>query len=115
MSGDGGRVDVSEVWPGEFTTARLRATPLCEADGALFAALYGDADTMAQVGAPLDAEDDLINEWNVAVLGPHFAALLSARDQHDAGPDLERTFEFVQTYDRMTVTQAVHSILMRFS
>jgi hypothetical protein len=65
--------------------------------------------------APLDAEDDLINEWNVAVLGPHFAALLSARDQHDAGPDLERTFEFVQTYDRMTVTQAVHSILMRFS
>ncbi|ANY21686.1 DICT sensory domain-containing protein [Gordonia terrae] len=65
--------------------------------------------------APLDADDDLINEWNVAVLGPHFAALLSARDQHDAGPDLERTFEFVQTYDRMTVTQAVHSILMRFS
>ena len=45
----------------------------------------------------------------------HFAALLSARDQHDAGPDLERTFEFVQTYDRMTVTQAVHSILARFA
>ncbi|MBD0863057.1 EAL domain-containing protein [Gordonia sp. zg691] len=65
--------------------------------------------------APLDPDDDLINEWNVAVLGPHFAALLSARDQHDAGPDLERTFEFVQTYDRMTVTQAVHSILMRFA
>ncbi|MGW9266475.1 DICT sensory domain-containing protein [Gordonia terrae] len=65
--------------------------------------------------APLDRDDDLINEWNVAVLGPHFAALLSARDQHDAGPDLERTFEFVQTYDRMTVTQAVHSILTRFS
>ena len=56
MSGDGGRVDVSSVWPGEFTTARLRATPLCDADGALFAALYGDADTMAQVGTPLDAE-----------------------------------------------------------
>ncbi|GAC00914.1 hypothetical protein GONAM_20_00570 [Gordonia namibiensis NBRC 108229] len=65
--------------------------------------------------APLSPEDDLINEWNVAVLGPHFAALLSARDQHDAGPDLERTFEFVQTYDRMTVTQAVHSILARFA
>ena len=56
MSGDGGRIDVSEVWPGAFTTTRLRAAPLCEADGALFAALYGDADTMAQVGAPLDRE-----------------------------------------------------------
>lgn len=56
MSGDGGRVDVSAVWPGAFTTTRLRATPLCEADGALFAALYGDAETMAQVGAPLDAD-----------------------------------------------------------
>lgn len=56
MSGDGGRVDVSEVWPGALTTTRLRATPLCEADDALLAALYGDADTMAQVGAPLDLE-----------------------------------------------------------
>ncbi|WP_394004864.1 GNAT family N-acetyltransferase [Luteimonas sp. WGS1318] len=56
MSGVTGRVDVSAVWPDMFTTARLRATPLCEADGALFAALYGDAETMAQVGAPLDVE-----------------------------------------------------------
>lgn len=65
--------------------------------------------------APLSEDDDLVNEWTVAVLGPHFAALLSARDQHDEGPDLDRTFDFVQTYDRMTVTQAVHSILMRFT
>lgn len=65
--------------------------------------------------APLDADDDLVNEWTVAILGPHFAALLSARDQHDDGPDLERTFDFVQSFDRLTVTQAVHSVLSRFS
>ena len=27
---------------------------------------------------------------------------------------LERTFDFVQTYDRTTVTQAAHSILRRY-
>ncbi|AZG46844.1 DICT sensory domain-containing protein [Gordonia insulae] len=64
--------------------------------------------------APLRPDDDLVEEWNVAVLGPHFAALLSARDQHSGGDDLDRTFDFVQSYDRVTVTQAVHSILMRF-
>ncbi|GAC69450.1 EAL domain-containing protein [Gordonia soli] len=65
--------------------------------------------------APLDPEDDLVNEWTVAVLGPHFSALLSARDLHDNGPDLERTFDFIQSFDRMTVTQAVHTILTRFT
>ena len=64
--------------------------------------------------APLHPDDELVNEWNVAVLGPHFAALLSARDLHSGASDLDRTFDFVQSYDRLTVTQAVHSILMRF-
>lgn len=69
--------------------------------------------------APLNPDDELVEEWNVAVLGPHFAALLSARDLHtDAdgdGADLDRDFDFVQSYDRLTVTQAVHSILRRFA
>lgn len=65
--------------------------------------------------APLAPDDDLVNEWNVAVLGPHFAALLSARDLHCGADDLDRTFDFVQSYDRVTVTQSVHSILQRFS
>ncbi|MFW0797577.1 DICT sensory domain-containing protein [Gordonia sp. CPCC 205515] len=65
--------------------------------------------------APLSPDDDLVNEWNVAVLSPHFCALLSARDQHCGAADLDRTFEFVQSYDRVTVTQAVHSILLRFA
>lgn len=64
--------------------------------------------------APLDPDDPLVEEWNVVVLGPHFAAILSARDRHDNGPDLERTFDFVQSYDRLTVTQTARSILSRF-
>ncbi|MBD1320291.1 DICT sensory domain-containing protein [Gordonia hankookensis] len=64
--------------------------------------------------APLRPDDDLVEEWNVAVLGPHFTALLSARDRHSGNDDLDRTFDFVQSYDRTTVTQAVRSILLRF-
>lgn len=88
------------------------------ADKTGFAGVYGVGLSQMLDGkiqhAPLDPDDDLVNEWNIAVLGPHFAALLSARDLHDNGPDLERTFDFVQTFDRTTVTQAVQTILGRF-
>lgn len=40
-------------WPDRFVTAQLQAAPLDEGDGALFAALYGDAATMAHVGPAL--------------------------------------------------------------
>lgn len=89
------------------------------ADATGFAGVYGvGLQTIVDgnlVHAPLAADDDLVNEWNIAVLGPHFCALLSARDLHDNGPDLERTFDFVQTFDRVTVTQAVRCILNRFT
>jgi EAL domain-containing protein (putative c-di-GMP-specific phosphodiesterase class I) len=65
--------------------------------------------------APLDAADALVDEWNVVTLGPHHAALLSARDRHDNGPDLERTFDFVQTYDRSTVVHAARAIMHRYT
>ncbi|WP_338124410.1 DICT sensory domain-containing protein [Rhodococcoides kroppenstedtii] len=89
------------------------------ADTIGFAGVYGVGLTQMLDGntqhAPLDPADDMVNEWTVVVLGPHHAALLSARDRHDNGPDLERTFDFVQTYDRTTVTQAAHAILHRFT
>jgi EAL domain-containing protein (putative c-di-GMP-specific phosphodiesterase class I) len=68
----------------------------------------------AVVHAALDADDPLADEWNVAVLAPHFSALLAARDRYDDADDLDRSFDFVQTYDRATVTRAIHSILDRF-
>ena len=36
-------------------------------------------------------------------------------DQVFEADDLDRTFDFIQSYDRVTVTQAVHSILTRFT
>ncbi|NYJ07994.1 EAL domain-containing protein [Petropleomorpha daqingensis] len=64
-------------------------------------------------GAALDADDPVLGEWDVVVLGPHFAAALLARDLSDDGPDLERTFEYALTYDRDTVVRAAAALLSR--
>jgi len=64
-------------------------------------------------GAALEADDPVRGEWDVVVLGPHFAAALLARDLHDDGPDLERTFEYALTYDRDTVVRAAAALLSR--
>ncbi|MCU1606217.1 MAG: diguanylate cyclase/phosphodiesterase with and sensor(s) [Modestobacter sp.] len=64
-------------------------------------------------GTHLRADDPVRGEWDVVVLGPHFSAALLARDLHDGGPDLERTFEFALTYDRDTVVRAARSLMGR--
>ncbi|CAM5451843.1 hypothetical protein TPAU25S_03384 [Tsukamurella paurometabola] len=83
-----------------------------------FAGIYGAEITPIREEnihkAALRPDDPLVDEWTVAILGPHFSALIAAKDLHDNGPDLERTFDFIQTFDRLTVVQAVRSILSRF-
>ena len=70
-------------------------------------------------GATLNRNDPIVSEWDVAVLGPHFAASLLAREQVREGggwagvPDVERTFDFALTYDRDVVTAAMHSLMSR--
>ncbi|MCI2238174.1 EAL domain-containing protein [Kineococcus sp. TRM81007] len=64
-------------------------------------------------GAALDPRDPVRGEWDVVVLGPHFAVALLARDLGDSGPDARRTFEYALTYDRATVVAAAHSLLSR--
>jgi DICT domain-containing protein len=66
-------------------------------------------------GAAVASDDPLVDEWDVAVVAPHFAALLAARDLGDQGPDLDRRFEFVVTYDRDLVLQAASSLMARIS
>jgi diguanylate cyclase (GGDEF)-like protein/PAS domain S-box-containing protein len=64
-------------------------------------------------GAALDPDDPVCGEWDLAVIGPHFAAALLARDLGDGGPDLERTFEYALTYRRDTVVAATSALLAR--
>jgi DICT domain-containing protein len=62
-------------------------------------------------GAHLEAGDPLAGEWNVIVVGPHYAAALVARDLGDTGPDPERRFDYVVTHDRGLVVAAARSLL----
>lgn len=64
-------------------------------------------------GTSLSLEDPLRGEWDVAVIGPHFAAALVARDLGDGGPDRQRRFEFVLTFERELVVDVVQSMLSR--
>ena len=52
--------------------------------------------------------------WNV-VVDPHFAAAFTARDLGDAGPDMDRRFEFAITYDRALAVEAARTLLARIA
>lgn len=64
-------------------------------------------------GVALDSAEALRGEWDVTVLGPHFAAAFVARDLGDAGPDFERRFDFALTYDRELATRAALAMMQR--
>ena len=64
-------------------------------------------------GGDIDAGETLRGEWNVIVLGPHFAGAFVARDLGDGGPDSARRFDFAMTYERELVVQAARSLMAR--
>lgn len=64
-------------------------------------------------GGRLFPDDELIGEWDIAVLAPHYAGALVARDLGDEGPDRERRFEFVLTFDRELVIDVVATLIAR--
>jgi EAL domain-containing protein (putative c-di-GMP-specific phosphodiesterase class I) len=66
-------------------------------------------------GAALSSEDPLAREWTVVVLGAHTCGALIARDHGDTGPDGDREFEFVVSYDRALITAAAHSLVGRLT
>jgi EAL domain-containing protein (putative c-di-GMP-specific phosphodiesterase class I) len=69
-------------------------------------------------GATLEPDDAIVSEWDIAVLGPQFAAALLAREQVPAAgeedvPDMDRFFDFALTYNRDVVIAATHSLMSR--
>lgn len=83
----------------------------CSFTAALGEALSGEPAPGVR-GADLALDDPLCQEWDIAVLGPHFSAALTARDLGDTGPEAARRFAYVLTYDRDLVRQAA-SVMMR--
>ena len=64
-------------------------------------------------GAVLGPGDPVRGEWDIAVLGPHFAATLVARDLGDQGPDMQRRFEFVLSHDRELTVRVAAALMSR--
>lgn len=62
-------------------------------------------------GGHLTPGDPLLEEWDVAVIGPHYAATLIARDLGGHLTDTNRQFAFMLSHDRELVV-AVASLLM---
>lgn len=64
--------------------------------------------------ATMATGDRLRDEWNFAVVGPHFAALLTAKIDQDAA-DSEVAVRYGLTYDRPIVLEAARALLQRFA
>lgn len=85
-------------------------------DAALVGALgYGLSEKPAPGvrGIGLDRTDPLRGEWDVAVIGSHFAMAFVARDLGDTGPDMRRRFDFAVTYDRELAIEAARAMMAR--
>jgi EAL domain-containing protein (putative c-di-GMP-specific phosphodiesterase class I) len=64
-------------------------------------------------GATLSEDDPVRGEWDIVVLSPHFSTALLARDLGDDGPDMDRMFEYVLTYQRDVVVDAAQALIAR--
>jgi EAL domain-containing protein (putative c-di-GMP-specific phosphodiesterase class I) len=64
-------------------------------------------------GVALDQADPLRGEWDVTVIGSHFALAFVARDLGDTGPDMRRRFDFAVTYERGLAIEAARAMMAR--
>jgi EAL domain-containing protein (putative c-di-GMP-specific phosphodiesterase class I) len=102
-----------------FFTARQAGTYRDLAARVAFVGVFGeDVDEHPAPGvrgADLAGRPDLTREWNVLVIGPHFAGGFVARDLGDEGPDEARRFDFATTFDRELVSTAASILMQRVS
>lgn len=83
---------------------------------ALVAAIGEDMPDVPAVGVRggrLSADDPVRQEWDIAVVSPHLTAALVARDLGDTGPDAQRRFDYVLTYDRARATAVARALMAR--
>ncbi len=64
-------------------------------------------------GGALEPGDPLLEEWDIAVVGPHFAATLVARDLGDGGPSEERRFDYVLSHNRELAIAVATTLISR--
>ena len=63
-------------------------------------------------GVSIRDDDPLRGTWNVIVLGPHFAAMLAAREHGNAH---DQAFDFVLTYHRAIIVECAQALMLRIA
>lgn len=99
-----------------FTPATAELYAHLARRAAFVGALGRDMDTTPAPGvrgAKLGDNDPLLEEWDIAVVGPHYAACFAARDLGDDVPDFERRFDFALSHDRELALGAARSLMSR--
>lgn len=64
-------------------------------------------------GTVLEPDDPLVGEWDIAVIGPHYAATLVARDLGGGASGMNREFEFVLSHDRDLAVEVALALISR--
>jgi EAL domain-containing protein (putative c-di-GMP-specific phosphodiesterase class I) len=114
---EGEAVVISTFQEARFYTGRTRRHYERLASGAALVGALGvglSSDPGRGVrGADIPTDDNLRGEWDVAVVGPHFAGAFVARDLGDHGADSDRRFDYFTTYDRELAVDAARTLLRR--
>ena len=69
-------------------------------------------------GANIDANDELYDEWGIAVISPHFAAAFVARPTPGTPrsvPDAQRQYQFALTYNREYVVETARNMMSKIT
>ncbi|HEX4519137.1 MAG TPA: EAL domain-containing protein [Gaiellaceae bacterium] len=96
---------------GETELARLRELVTQSAFTVLVGPETGIRQTPRSLIRHVRRDEPLGAEWNVIVLGPHYAGALVAHDLGDEVPEHDRRFEYAITHDRDLVLAAAQVFL----
>jgi hypothetical protein len=67
-------------------------------------------------GADIDANDELFDEWGIAVISPHFACAFVGRPAGDRNlPDAQRQFDFALTYNREFAIETARNMMSKIT
>jgi diguanylate cyclase (GGDEF)-like protein len=116
LTGDPATVVVGSFQPAAYFTPATARRYTALATTAALVAVFAEGMPAVPVpgvrGHDVPADDPMLQEWTIAVVGPHFAGALVARDVGDRTPEAERRFDYLVTYDRDTVV-AWAALMMR--
>lgn len=66
-------------------------------------------------GANIGANDELFDEWGIAVISPHFAAAFVARPDRSTPAGGERQYDFALTYNREYVVETARNMMSKIT